>query len=191
MMAARERGRGGAIMAEAWHRRIARAFALAAMLLSSGGAAVAHGGSPDVVIYSPPAPAPGKRYPMLLVLHGVSGLDEVYGEEIKQFAKELAAEGYVTAVPELHPVMAPLPADIVLPKLEAAIAKVAGNPAADGERVGFVGYSLGAYTAMTYLTKKKPPYLKVLVDFFGPVDADIEQGSRQLPSHPHPAQHGG
>ena len=47
-----------------------------------------------------PGPTDGKKYPILLVLHGLSGLDDVFGPQIKSFAQSLAGLGYVAAVPQ-------------------------------------------------------------------------------------------
>jgi Dienelactone hydrolase family len=47
------------------------------------------------------APA-GKRFPMILLVHGNFGLGPPYGDQIRGFAKDLAGRGYVTAVPQYY-----------------------------------------------------------------------------------------
>jgi dienelactone hydrolase len=49
-----------------------------------------------------PAPADGKKYPIVMVLHGNFGLKEPYGHQILSFAEDLAKIGYVTAVPRYY-----------------------------------------------------------------------------------------
>ena len=44
-----------------------------------------------------PGPADGKKHPMILVLHGNTGLKPPFGPQIHRFAKDLAAEGYMGA----------------------------------------------------------------------------------------------
>jgi dienelactone hydrolase len=123
-----------------------------------------------------PGPTDGKKYPILLVLHGLSGLDDVFGPQIKSFAQSLAGLGYVAAVPQYFAAGTPpesLNPALYLPALTAVIAQVAERSEADATRVGFVGYSFGAATAMTYIATDIPGKVKakVLVDFYGPTIA--------------------
>jgi dienelactone hydrolase len=123
-----------------------------------------------------PAPADGKKHPMVLVVHGNAGLTPPFGDLINTFAKSLAALGYVTAVPQYyrddlrhledgdpHP---------HVQTLSDAIAKVGARADADPGRLGLVGYSLGAATSMTYIASNAPGKVKVLVDFFGPIEGN-------------------
>jgi dienelactone hydrolase len=133
-----------------------------------------------------PGPADGKKYPMILVVHGNFGLNPPFGPQIHRFAKDLAAEGYVTAVPRYYVTDPRLPTDgdaiPHVPTLADAIAHVAKRPDADRDRLGLVGYSLGAATAMSYIATNPPGKVKVLVDFFGPLNATIEAGVARFPS---------
>jgi carboxymethylenebutenolidase len=54
-----------------------------------------------------------------------------------------------------------------VPTLSTAIGKIAGRPDADPDRLGLIGFSLGAATAMTYIAANPPGKVKVLADFFG------------------------
>jgi dienelactone hydrolase len=132
-----------------------------------------------------PGPADGKKHPMILVVHGNVGLKKPFGRQIHRFAEELAAKGYVTAVPRYYVTDPPEPSDRNaiphVPTLTDAIAHVAKRADADPERLGLVGYSLGAATAMSYIATNPPGEVKVLVDFFGPLNATIEAGVARFP----------
>jgi dienelactone hydrolase len=136
-----------------------------------------------------PGPADGKKHPMILVVHGNAGLNLPFGPQIHRFAEELAAKGYVTAVPRYYVTDPPPPPHIptdcdAIPHvatLTDAIAYVADRDDADRERLGLVGYSLGAATAMSYIASNPPGEVKVLVDFFGPLNATIEAGVARFP----------
>jgi dienelactone hydrolase len=120
----------------------------------------------------------GDKRPIILVLHGNGNLIEPFGHQIKDVAKSLADRGYVTAVPQYYADDQPHLTDSNpvphVPTLIAAIDKVAGRSDADPDRLGLLGYSLGAATAMTYIASN-PRKVQVLADFFGPthVNPDI------------------
>jgi carboxymethylenebutenolidase len=132
-----------------------------------------------------PGPADGKKHPVILVLHGNFGLNPPFGAQIHRMAKDLAAKGYVTAVPRYYEKDPTEPTDANaiphVPTLTDAIAYVAKRKDADPARVGLVGYSLGAATAMTYIASNAPGIIKVLVDFFGPLNSKIETGASGFP----------
>jgi dienelactone hydrolase len=138
-----------------------------------------------ITIY--PAPADGKKHVMILVLHGNAGLNPPFASQIHKFATSLAELGYVTAVPQYY-------RDDLLhlddgdPRphvatLSDAIAKVATRTDADPDRIGLIGYSLGAATAMTYVASNAAGKVKVLVDFFGPIENNtiIASGVAKFP----------
>ena len=132
-----------------------------------------------------PAPADGEKHPMILLVHGNFGLMEPYGDQIQNFAKELAELGYVTAVPQYYPNDDPHPADQdptphVL-TISAAIGKVAERVDADPDRLGLIGFSLGAATVMTYIAANPPEKVKVLADFFGFLTPRIRSGLGKFP----------
>jgi len=123
-----------------------------------------------------PAPADGKKHSMILVVHGNAGLTAPFGDQIDNFAKSLAALGYVTAVPLYYDDTLPHLTDDDprphVPTLADAIARVAARADADPDRLGLVGYSLGAATSMTYIASNAAGKVKVLVDFFGPIEGN-------------------
>jgi dienelactone hydrolase len=136
-----------------------------------------------VAVY--PAPVDGKKHPMVLLLHGNFGLVAPYGDQIRTFAKSLAGLGYVTAVPQYYNDDNPRPddnrPDPHVPTLSAAIQKVAGRAGADADRLGLIGFSLGAATAMTYIVTNPPGRVKVFADFFGFLTPAIRAGVGSFP----------
>lgn len=75
-----------------------------------------------------PGPSGDKRFPMILLVHGNFGLGRPYGDQIHGSAKDLAARGYVTAVPQYFQDDSPhlsdtSPHDRTLADAVAAIAK--------------------------------------------------------------------
>jgi dienelactone hydrolase len=70
-----------------------------------------------------------------------------------------------------------------VPALTAAIAHVAKRGDVDANRLGLIGYSLGAGVAMTYIGRESPGKVSVLADFFGPVfdNPDIANGAGKFP----------
>ena len=130
-----------------------------------------------------PAPADGKKHPVILLVHGNFGLGPPYGEQIQSFARDLAGLGYLTAVPQCYLDDEPHPKDTV-PKdrtLADAIAAVAGRADADADQLGLIGFSLGATTAMTFVATNPPGTVKVLADFFGFLTPAIRGGVSRFP----------
>lgn len=129
----------------------------------------------------------GDKRAVLVVLHGNAGLNPPFAELIHGFAKELAARDYVVAVPQYYANDAQhLTDDNPHPHVQVlsdALAKLAERKDADVTRLGLVGYSLGAATAMTYIASQPAGTTKVLVDFFGPVlgNAKIAGGADKFP----------
>ena len=130
------------------------------------------GGNPYKITIYPP-PSNGKKRPMVLVLHGNAGLNPPFGSQISRFAQSLSTQGYLAAVPYYYRDEAPhLQDGDPRPHVQAladAIAKLGARADADPGRIGLVGYSLGAATAMTYIAANPAGAVKVLVDFFGPI----------------------
>jgi dienelactone hydrolase len=134
-------------------------------------------------ITSYPATISGKKFPMVLLVHGNFGVGAPYGDQIRGFAKDLAARGYVTAVPQYYEDDIPHLDDYVphVQTLTDAIAAVASRPDADVGRLGLIGFSLGAATAMTYIASNPQGTVKVLADFFGFLTPTIEAGVGKFP----------
>jgi dienelactone hydrolase len=130
-----------------------------------------------------PAAATGKRFPIVLFVHGNFGLGDPYGDQIHGFAKDLAGRGYVTAVPQYYEDDQPHLADEIPHDrtLGDAIAAVAARPDADVGRLGLIGFSLGAATAMTYIAASPKGTVRALADFFGFLTPAIEAGVGKFP----------
>jgi carboxymethylenebutenolidase len=132
-----------------------------------------------------PAPADGEKHPMILLIHGNFGLEEPYGDQIQTFAKELAELGYLTAVPQYYANDHPHPWDQDpnhhVPTLFAAIGKIAERADTDPDRLGLIGFSLGATTVMTYIAANPPRTVRALADFFGFLTPKIRSGLSHFP----------
>ena len=130
-----------------------------------------------------PAPAAGKRFPMILLVHGNFGLGSPYGDQLRDFARDLAGRGYVTAVPHYYTDDNPHLFDMAPHDgtLADAVAAVANRPDADADRLGLIGYSLGAATAMTFIASRPSGTVKALADFFGFLTPAIEAGVARFP----------
>ncbi|MBA2592700.1 MAG: dienelactone hydrolase family protein [Pseudomonadota bacterium] len=134
-----------------------------------------------ITIY--PAPSDGKKHPVILLVHGNFGLGDPYGAPIHGFAKDLAGLGYMTAVPQYYEDDDPHLTDKVphVQTLADATAAVASRPGADPKRLGLIGFSLGAATAMTFIASKPSGTVKVLADFFGFLTPTIEAAVLSFP----------
>lgn len=130
-----------------------------------------------------PAPADGKKHPVILLVHGNFGLGPPYSDQIHGFAKELAGRGYMTAVPQYYKDNNPHVDDMVPhdQTLADAIAVFASRAGADPNRLGLIGFSLGAATAMTFIATKPSGTVKVLADFFGFLTPTIRGGVSRFP----------
>ena len=143
------------------------------------------GNSYKITIY--PAPADGKKYALIVILHGNAGLSPPFGARIHSFAKSLADLDYVIAVPQYYlDDQAHLNDADPRPHVKTlsdAIAQVAARTDVDPDQLGLIGYSLGAATAMTYIASNSAGKVKVLVDFFGPIEGNpiIASGVAKFP----------
>lgn len=132
-----------------------------------------------------PAPADAEKHPMILLVHGNFGLAEPYGGQIQNFANELAELGYLTAVPQYYadndPHLTDHDPDPHVLTLSAAIGKLAERADADPDRLGLIGFSLGAATVMTYMATNPPGKVKALADFYGFLTPTIRSGLGHFP----------
>jgi carboxymethylenebutenolidase len=134
-----------------------------------------------ITIY-PPSTV-GKKYPVVLLLHGNFGLVSPYGDQIRSFAKDLANQGYLTAAPQYYQDDEPHITD-TNPKVQIltdAILSVTNRPDADPNRIGLIGFSLGAATVMTFVASHPPGKVKAIADFFGFITPTIEGGISNFP----------
>lgn len=139
------------------------------------------GNTHKMTIYS--AVSDTKKYPVILFLHGNFGLVPPFGDQIQSFAKDLATLGYVTAVPQYYTDDESHPFD-TLPKVQVitdAILAVVNHPAVDPNRIGLVSFSLGAATAMSYISSNPQYQIKALADFFGFITQEIKDAILNFP----------
>jgi dienelactone hydrolase len=134
-----------------------------------------------ITIYA--APYDSKKYPVIILVHGNFGLGAPYGDQIHGFERDLADQGYMTAVPQYYQDDNPHLTDTVphVQTLADAIAALASRPEAGLDRLGLIGFSLGAVTAMTFIASNLPGTVKVLADFFGFFTPTIRSGVLRFP----------
>lgn len=131
-----------------------------------------------------PCPADGKRYPLVVLLHGNGGLIAPYGDQIKGFARDLSHLGYFAAVPTYYLDTVPHfsdtnPHDQVL---DDAITELSRRyPQVDASRIALIGYSLGAATCMTLIASKASGTISAFVDYFGFLTPTIRAATRAFP----------
>lgn len=121
------------------------------------------------VALPPTTPAPG-----VLVLHAWWGLNEVF----TNFCDRLAAEGFVALAPDLYDgkiattreqalqTMQAMDKAATRQALQAALKTLASHPAVSRPQVGVVGFSMGAYYALS-LACQKPKNVAAVVAFYG------------------------
>jgi dienelactone hydrolase len=135
---------------------------------------------------NPAAPmTSGKKYPVIFLIHGNAGLVAPFDDQIHGFAKDLADLGYLTVVPEYYNTKHPpnlgdtSPHDQTLADVVSVINSTRHD--VDLDRLGLIGFSLGAATAMTYIASKPQGTVKVLADFFGFITPTIKHEVAKFP----------
>jgi carboxymethylenebutenolidase len=146
------------------------------------------------------APAAEGKFPAVLLLHGSGGLEQSTGDIFREFARGLSSEGYVVLIPHYfeataHVVGKPFGSKDIPAYVEAvqdAIEFAVASGVVDSERIGVVGWSMGAYLA--FFRSARDPRIKAMVSISGslPVESKskfppvlILQGSKDSSS---PAQ---
>ncbi|QEH32379.1 Dienelactone hydrolase family protein [Aquisphaera giovannonii] len=133
------------------------------------------------------APRDGKKYPVVVLVHGTSGLAGDCGKQLEGFAESIGALGYLTALPCMYSDSVPhlYDADIThkVPVLEAAIEHIKQKHAsnADVDRLALVGFCLGSGIAMAYIQKSPMGRVKAFADFYGYVNPLLGAGVAKLP----------
>lgn len=117
-----------------------------------------------------PAP-PGKKCPLIVVVHGNLGLGEPFGSLLRSFTEELADLGFVAALPSfyLDGVGNPMDSDVLgkLPALTAAIRHLSSRPDVDASRLGLAGFSLGGGISMAYINSVPANTVSAFANFYG------------------------
>jgi dienelactone hydrolase len=166
------------------------------------------GGKPVAVERFEPA-APGK-YPAVLLLHSLDGLDNPCGAVYRFAAKERAARGYVVLLVHYFDRTATGPKQLPAVRepflrwskggrikdadrqviaahfrawteaVEDAVRYARSRPDVDGTRVGLVGFSLGAFLALS-VAAEEDQKIAAVVDFFGGLPQERRDRLTKLP----------
>jgi dienelactone hydrolase len=134
---------------------------------------------------SNPGPEQGpSRFPAIIALHGSGGGHDTLAET----ARPLAALGFAVYVPHYFDrtgtVEAQMPAMFLnfplwMKTLWDVVSLVAQQPAVDGERIGVLGFSLGAYLALSL--GSIDARVKAVAEYFGGLPREIRPFIRRLP----------
>jgi dienelactone hydrolase len=117
------------------------------------------------------APTKPGRYPIVVALHGSGGLHNVGHLD---FAQMLADQGFLVCVPHYFDATGTVWASestiwrefpVWVETISTAIDVASQHESADDSRIGIVGFSLGAYLALSIASEQ--PRIKAVVDFFG------------------------
>jgi carboxymethylenebutenolidase len=131
-----------------------------------------------------PAP-PGKKLPLVVIVHGNFGLGAPFGGLLRSFTEEIAALGFVAALPTYYAggIGNPLDTDIAgkLPALTAAISHLSKRADVDASRLGLVGFSLGAGISMAYINSMPAGTVRAFADFYGYVAPLLGDGVAKFP----------
>ena len=119
------------------------------------------------------APAANGRFPAVFLLHGSGGLEQATGDVFREIARGLAAQGYVVLIPHYfdrtrHIVGRPFSSDdltLYLQTIHDGIEFAVKSDSVDPERIGLVGYSMGAYLA--FYRSARDPRIKAIVSCSG------------------------
>lgn len=132
-----------------------------------------------------PAPTGGKKYPVVVLIHGNLGLAPPFGTQLRDFTEEIAGLGYLAALPSYLPggrgslMETNIAAHV--PAVSAAIEHVRKRSDADPDRLALVGFSLGGGIAMSYITTSPAGSVKVFADFYGYVEPLLGAGVANFP----------
>jgi carboxymethylenebutenolidase len=132
-----------------------------------------------------PAPADGKRYPVVVLIHGNLGLANPFGPQLRDFTQEIAKLNYLAALPAYYPSgqsnLRDTNIDSHMPALAAAIKHLRRRSDADSARLGLVGFSLGGGIAMSFITASPAGTVDVFADFYGYVAPLLSAGVAKFP----------
>jgi carboxymethylenebutenolidase len=119
------------------------------------------------------APAARGKFPGVVLLHGSGGLDPGTAAVFRDFARDFADRGYAVMIPHYfertgHVVGEPLKAEEFKAFFEAAADAVEFGVASgvvDPDRIGMIGYSIGAHIA--FIRAARDPRIKAIVSVSG------------------------
>jgi dienelactone hydrolase len=113
------------------------------------------------------------RFPAILLLHGSGGLDPGTAYVFRAIGREFAERGYIVLIPHYfectdHVIgrrFPPKEFQELMQAVEDAIEFAASHRAVDPDRIGLVGYSMGAYFA--FFLGARDPLIKAVVSCSG------------------------
>ena len=124
------------------------------------------------------------RFPAIIALHGSGGGHD----SLAEIARPLAVKGFCVYVPHYFDrtgtVEAQMPAMFLdfplwMKTLWDVVSLIAQQPAVDGERIGVLGFSLGAYLALSL--GPIDARVKAVAEYFGGLPREIRPFIRRLP----------
>ena len=139
----------------------------------------------DFVALPPSGTGPG-----ILLVHAWWGLNDFF----RDLANRLAAEGYVVhavdlyggkvarTVDEAEALMREQDGAAVSPAVDAALEALVAHPATSGEKVGLIGFSMGAFNGVP-AAMRYPEKFGAVVTFYGPFDGDLSRLSVPVLGH--------
>jgi dienelactone hydrolase len=131
------------------------------------------------------APAGAGRYPIVCALHGSGGASN---SEALSLGELLAGQGFCVMVPRYFAATGTRWADAPtiwrefptwMRAVSACLDFATELPSADPERIGLIGFSLGAYLALALGSQQ--PRVKAIVDFCGGLTEYFVRGLTQMP----------
>jgi dienelactone hydrolase len=127
----------------------------------------------------------GKKYPIVLLIHGNFGLVGEFGKQLRNFTEEIGALGYLAALPSYYPAgvsnRSDTNIDLHVPAITAAVKHLSLRSDADVSRLGLVGFSLGGGIAMAYINSLSKGDVLAFADFYGYVAPKLGDGVAKFP----------
>ncbi len=139
----------------------------------------------DVIATPPSGAGPG-----ILLAHAWWGLNGFF----TQLAGRLAESGYLVfavdlydgkvaaTVDEAEVLMQEQDSDAVPAKVDAAVNALLAHPARSGEKLGLIGFSMGAFNGVP-AAMRRPETFGAVVTFYGPFDGDLAKLSAPVLGH--------
>lgn len=133
---------------------------------------------------------PNEKGPGILVLHPWWGLNNT----IKGVCNRLANEGYIACAPDLYhgqiavtieeaeKLSSKLDEDQAWEDIAEALNVLEKQPGIEGQKIGVIGFSLGAYFALE-LSANDPERVTAVVLFYGTGPADFSQAQAAYQGH--------
>ena len=149
----------------------------------SGGAAI------ELELFHPTASG---EHPAVVIAYGTRGLSAPFGDAIRDFAKALAARGFVVAIPHYFnrtDTASDSPAgdamvigsflvnrDAWIDTVRDCVAHVADLDDVKDDQIGLLGFSMGGHIGLRLAKQARTPIVRAIVEFFAPITQPPFQG---------------